>query len=571
MKNVFKYLRPYVWRMALGLSIKLFGSVMDLFLPMILAHMIDEVAPTGNAGMIYAWGVVMIICAIIAVVGNVTANRMASGVARDCTRRLRHDLFTKILYLSCTQSDHLTVPSMVSRLTSDTYNVHSFISMMQRMGVRAPLLLIGGLTLTFILDPVLALVQVAMLPLICLIVYFVSKNGIPLFNRMQKSVDELVRIVRENASGIRVIKALSKTEYERNRFDKVNSEVAVREQKANLIMSISNPTINFLLNAGLVLVIIVGAFRVDAGLAKPGKITAFLTYFTIILNAMLSVTRIFVMYSRASASADRINEVLNLPSDMPLSPADHRDTEYHIEVEDLCFSYNKISNDIEHVSFRLKRGQTLGVLGSTGSGKTTLVALLLRFYDADFGSIRIDGDDIRSIPSEKLHAMFGVAFQNDVLLADSLRENIAFGREMGDDTVLRAAETAQAMEFIAGFEDSFEHPLTIRGANLSGGQRQRVLVSRALAGNPKILILDDSSSALDYKTDARLRSAIAKCGGLTSIIVAQRISSVRNADVILVLDEGKVVGCGKHEELMKRCDLYRETAQFQMGGDENEN
>lgn len=301
MKKIFQYLRPYAGRMAGGLVIKFTGSIMDLFLPWILSYIIDVIVPLKNVQLVFLWGGVMVLCAVIALVANIIANRMASKVAQKTTQTLRHDLFAKISSLSCSQVDGFSIPSLESRLTSDTYNIHQMIGMMQRLGVRAPILLLGGIIVTLALEPVLALVLIATLPIIGFTIYIISKKGIPLYTRQQAGVDAMVRTVRENVSGIRVIKALSKTEYETGRFSGVNAELVRREKKAGVTMALTNPIMNLVLNTGLTLVIVVSAFRVNAGLTTPGTTLAFLTYFTIILNAMLSITRMFVMFSKGSA------------------------------------------------------------------------------------------------------------------------------------------------------------------------------------------------------------------------------------------------------------------------------
>ena len=569
MKRIFPYLRPYLPRISLGLAIKFTGTIMDLLLPWILSYMIDDVVPLKEVPRIVFWGGAMVACAAVALITNIVANRMASWVAQHTTEALRHDLFSKISHLSCGQIDSFSIPSLESRLTSDTYNVHQMIGMMQRLGVRAPILLIGGIFITLMLEPVLALILIAVLPLIALVIYGVSKKGIPLYTRLQQGVDAMVRTVRENVTGIRVIKALSKTDYEKERFSSVNSEVVRREKTAGITMALTNPLMNLFLNVGLTVVIIVGAVRVDSGLTQPGKILAFLTYFTIILNAMLSITRMFVMLSKGTASAERIREVLDTPEDLALLPSDDMDGAYHIIFDRVTFSYQKKEANLRDISFRLKRGERLGIIGATGCGKSTIVSLLMRLYDADAGEIRIGGQRVEAIPPEVLHTKFGVVFQNDILFADTIAENIDFGRGLSREQIEKAAACAQAMEFIQSLPDGFEHRLTAKGTNLSGGQKQRLLIARALAGDPEILILDDSSSALDYKTDSLLRQALAReYPGVTTIVIAQRVSSILHADHILVLEEGRELGYGTHPELMESCELYREISRSQMGGGE---
>lgn len=551
---------------------KFTGTIVELALPMILSFMIDDVVPTGDKNGIYLWGGVMLLCSVVALLGNTTANRMASKVARDTTETLRSALFARITTLSSRQVDHFTIPSLESRLTSDTYNVHQMLGRIQRLGVRAPILLIGGILITVSLEPVMALVLIAVLPLITIVVLGVSRRGIPLYTALQEAIDRMTRIVREDAQGIRVIKALTREESEKQRYANANTDLTKKERSASLTMAISNPLMNLFMNLGLVGVILVGAARVHYGYSEPGIILAFMTYFTMISNAMLSITRVFIFASRGAASAGRIAEVLDAPHDMNTLPerdgARPTDPTAAIEFQDVTFSYNGKKNDLESINFSLKKGGTLGIIGPTGSGKSTLIQLMMRFYDPTSGAVLIDGRDVRTYPPEQLAGKFGCAFQSDFLFADSIAENIDFGRDLPETQLQHAAQCAQAAPFIAEKEGELAHALTIKGANLSGGQKQRLLISRALAGNPEILVLDDSSSALDYATDAALRQSIREnyAGRTTSVIVAQRVSSVRHADLILVLEEGRITGAGKHEELLASCPLYREISDSQMGG-----
>ena len=428
MKGIFPYLKPYVPRMSVGVLTKFLGTVVELLIPWMLSYILDNIVPLKDTKRVLIWGLYMAICAVLALLMNIYANRVAASVARDTTRAVRHDLFKKISYLSCRQIDEFSIPSLESRLTTDTYNVNQVIGMMQRMGIRAPILLIGGICITMTMEPVLTLVMISVLPFITLVVWLVSRKGIPMYGYLQKGIDMMVRTVRESIAGIRVIKALSKVEQEKEHFAQVNAEVVRRESRAAIRMGITNPMMNLLLNIGLTLVILVGAYRVNEGSTQPGVIIAFLSYFTIILNAMLTVTRMFVMYSRASASAGRIQEVLETPEDMELTDEPKKNEEEHIVFENVSFSYkNKSVKNIDNISFKLKKGETLGIIGATGSGKTTIINLLMRLYEKDAGSIRINGQEVSSIPPHELHTKFGVVFQNDVLFADTVRENIDFG------------------------------------------------------------------------------------------------------------------------------------------------
>lgn len=565
MKKILTYVNPYLPYIIFEFFIKFTGTIMDLFLPWFLSYIIDDVVPTKNVHSVYFYGGLMIICAAIAIIFNIIANRMSIKVSRDITKQIRHDLFEKISFLSSHQIDKFTIPSLISRLTSDTYNVHQMIDRIQRLGVRAPILLLGGIMVTLTLDPVLTLILIFILPLLALVVYFVSRKGVSLYTETQAATDKLVRKIQENMSGIRIIKALSKTEYEAEKFDEVNNDVVKKDQKASILISITNPIMNLLLNTGLTLVIIVGAYRVNSGLTQPGKIIAFLSYFAIILNALMMVTRLFVLYSKGAASANRISEVFDSPEEMTIAQPELKPSEYHIEFKNVYFSYNKVQNNLTSISFALKRSETLGIIGATGSGKSTIINLLLRFYDVDSGEILISGRDIKSIPSEILHTKFGVVFQNDFLFADTIRENIDFGRSIPDEKIEAATEYAQA-GFIKEKDGGLDLKLTVKGANLSGGQKQRLLIARALAANPEILVLDDSSSALDYLTDAALRKALHQnFNNTTTIIIAQRVSSIMNSEKIMMLDEGNIIGFGSHEELLLTCESYREIYNAQMG------
>ena len=565
MKKLLHYIRPHLPVMSLQFLVKFGGTITELLLPWMLSIILDDIVPTKDMKKIYLWGGLMILCATLALIGNVIANRMATKTSRDITEEIRHDLFERVSYLSSSQTDRFTNPSLISRLTTDTYNVHQMVDRMQRLGVRAPILLLGGIIVTLTLEPVLTLILIGILPLLGLVVWYVPRRGIPLYTETQTALDRLVRKVQEYMTGIRVIRALSKSEYEKERFDEANREMIKKEQRAGILMAVTNPAMNMLLNIGLTSVIVVGAFRVNAGFTQPGKIIAFLSYFTIILNALMMVSRLFVMYSKGAASAKRIAEVLDTPEEMETGACDHKPSEYHVEFKDVCFSYNKVQNNLTDISFGLRSGETLGIIGPTGSGKSTIINLLLRFYDVDSGEIRISGDKIDGIAPELLHTKFGVVFQNDFLFADTIRENIEFGRSLADEQVKTAAAAAQA-DFIYEKEGGFSSMLTAKGTNLSGGQKQRLLIARALAASPKILLLDDCSSALDYKTDAALRRALGhNFGNTTTIIVAQRISSIIGADKIMVLDEGRIIGYGSHNELLDICESYREIYEAQMG------
>lgn len=568
MRRMISYLAPYKLRMLRGVSIKILGTVSELLIPFLLTYILEHVIVTMETPRIIVYGGVMILCSVGACVGNVTANRMAAGVTADFSIEMRRDLFAKILYLSASDTDRFTVPSLESRITSDTYNVQNFVGMMQRMGIRAPILLLGGVAITLFMDRALSLVMIATMPLIFLTVYSVARRGVPLYTKVQKSTDDMIRVVREDVLGVRVIKALSKNDYENRRYDNFNRALTKQECHAGVIMNAVNPIMTLLMNLGIAGVIAVAAYRVANGTSSAATVIAFTQYFTLISMALMSLSRMFIMYTKCAASARRISAVLDTPDSFPVTEDDGRgDISCEISFDKVSFSYLGKKPNLEDITLNVPKGGTLGIIGATGSGKSTFVKLLLRFYDTDSGTIRIRGRKISSYTQKELTALFGVALQNDFLYADTIKENICFGRDIPEEQIYRAAKIAQAHDFISAMPEGYDHMISAKGTNLSGGQRQRILIARAIAANPEILILDDSSSALDYKTDASLRQALKESmQDSTVITVAQRVSSVKNCDQIIVLDDGKIIGRGRHEELMENCTEYRQISDSQMGG-----
>lgn len=565
MERLGKYIKPHVWAIILALGIKFVATYMELWIPSLMEILLrSETAAAGYQTLLF-YGGLMILCAGAAFVLNVTANRMTAFTSGKIIKKLRHDLYEKLQRLSARQMDGLTVSSAESRLTSDTYNINVLLTRIQRMGIRAPIMLIGGIIMLVGMDVQLAMILMALLPLISMVVYFVSKKSMPFYTRQQENLDQVVRVMQENITGIRVIKALSKTEYEKKRFAKANQELSDIGQKAGMITSITGPVSSVVMNLGLTAVVVIGAFRVNQGAIEGSVIIAALQYFVMILNAMMGITRIFIMLNKGQASARRVAEVLELPEEQTVEPTGTpEENPPHIAFRDVSFSYTGVDKNIDSLSFSLEHGQTLGILGGTGSGKSTILNLLLRMYDPDAGQILIDGQDIKTIPTQKLREKFGVVFQNDFVTGGTIAGNIRFFRELPDEAVERAARCAQ-MDFIAEKEGGMDAEVLFRGNNLSGGQKQRLLIARALAAEPEILVLDDASSALDYQTDSNLRKALrAHYRSTTTVLVTQRVSSLRHADLILVLSDGCVIGWGNHQQLMDSCEEYRLIAQTQM-------
>ncbi|MCC8101687.1 MAG: ABC transporter ATP-binding protein/permease [Clostridiales bacterium] len=604
MKFMLSYLKRYRWMVAAGISLKILGTVLELLIPYVLEYMIDEVAPTERMSLVLVWGAVMLALAAATRFASVTANRLSVKSAKSATYEIRRDLFWHSLNLSGNQTDQFGLPSLTSRMTSDSYNVQSFLQSGQAVGVRAPIMLVGGIAITMTMDVGLASILCVMAPIMLIVTVSVSMYGIPLYDKVQQSVDEIVRIMRENITGIRVVKALSKEDYERRRFGAANETMTRRERKAGVVMALPGPLMTMALNIGLTLVVIIGAIRVNNGVTKPGVILAFLTYFNMILMGVMGLNRVFMMLSKATASAKRIEAVIVQPEGLaafPEAQAAHTDQKCFILFDHVSFHYGEASGkpddvkqtstagmaasakmkqteppvqavhdgiqmSISELSFAMKKGGSLGIIGATGCGKTTVINLLMRFYDPTEGHVFVDGKDVRTYEKDDLRRKFGVVFQNDVIFAESLAKNIDFGRSVDEEGIRTAAANARAQEFIEAYDDTYQHQAAIHGANLSGGQKQRVLIARALAAHPEILVLDDASSALDYKTDAALRKVIREeYRDTTTIVVAQRISSIMSLDDIIMLEEGDVIGHGTHEELMASCPKYREIYHTQMG------
>ena len=553
----------------LTMVIKFIGTFLELLIPYVLEYIIDVVAPTKSLKMVLVWGGVMIVLAILCRLFNKTANQRAVTSASKNIYRLRQDLFEKTIYLSSDVIDKITLPSLISRLTSDSYNILSFMQSSQTLGVRAPILLLGGFIVTFSMDRGMAMILAVMAPLIIAIVVFISRKGIPLYTTVQKKLDEVVRIMRENISGIRVIKALGKEKRESHHFEMADKDMEKSEIKAGFTMALPASIVKVFMNIGLVLVVIIGAVRVSEGTMKPGVILAFLSYFQMIMMGVLTLNRFFLMMSKANASSMRIKDTMDSISSLSITEEEsgnEKAKEGYIVFDDVSFSYNGSSNAVSHISFSLERGKTLGIIGGTGSGKSTIINLMMRFYDPQKGNIFVDGKNIKSYELPSLRRHFGVVFQNDFIFHDTISSNIKMGRNISDEDMKKAAENAMAAEFIERYEEGYEHYSAIHGAAFSGGQKQRLLISRALSGDSPVIVLDDSSSALDYHTDSMVRKNILSNHKSSSlVIVAERVSAVMNADEILVLHNGEIIGRGRHDHLMESCDEYRDIYQTQMG------
>lgn len=572
---IWSYLKKYRKRIIFGTTIKLlFGTVTELFLPYLLAGLLDNVVPARNIKMIYIYGGLMMLAAITCWLANIFANRLSSWTSAQVIEKMRKDLFSHIMFLSVKQIDDFTVPSLESRITSDTYNVHRFITIVQRAGVRAPMLFLGGIFFCFIQNIKLALILVILLPPIIFVLFRFSKTSFPLFKNVQHKLDCMTRIVRENISGIRIIRVMNRTDSEKIRFKESSDEVSKAEEKAVLFTAKTNPLINLILYFGITLVILAGAFMVNSGEISSGIIISFLSYFMQITNSLLTLNRIFLIYNKAASSAARIEKVLKTQNKIHNNEIktfrgidEHAET--IIEFKNVNFSYNLYGgkNTLSDISFSIKTGETIGIIGATGSGKSTILKLLLGLYDSYSGGIYWHGQKLCPPIIAEMRDKVSVVFQNDFLYSASILENITFGEKFCNSKIEQAIQTAQAADFINKKGGLAYKPAT-KASDLSGGQKQRLLISRALLREPELLILDDATSALDYETDAKFRRALMEYlenKKTAMIIAAQRISSIKNADKIIVLQNGKIIHSGTHNQLLSECSVYSEIYKNQMG------
>jgi len=558
MKLILKILKPYKKILGFTLTLKALGAGVDLIIPWLISIIIGFVKMGNNSTKeIIIYSMVMILVSIIGLVFNIISNRRSEYISANAVMSLRNDLFNQILSLDASNVDKLSTPSIISRMTSDTYNIYQSTAGLQRIGVRAPILLLTGIIISIIISPIISLVILLLLPLIIFISLKISKKSIKLFNDVQLKQDDIIRVVRENINGARVVKALNTRDIESARFNVANEANYNSSLKATYAISITKPIMDIIMNVGLTLTILLGAIllKYDVFSVKVEMILTFVTNFTIILNAMLIITRIFTLISRAQASARRIEEILNTKNEI-VSGADlvKENKDEFIRFNNVSFSYNKKINNLSDISFTLNKGESLGIVGPTGSGKTTLINLLMRFYDVDSGNILIYGNDLKNLNLRKWRKKVGISLQQDNVFSYTLKENITFERSIeNEDDYNLALDVAQA-----NFVLEEEKTLSQKGKNISGGQRQRLLLARSLVNKPELLILDDAASALDFETERKFRHSLEeKYPNITKIIISGRTSSVASCDKILVIEDGVISASGTHNELIKTSAFYK--------------
>ena len=589
MIKLLKNLKPYTL-LIIGVIVFVFlQSLSELYLPTLMSDIVDIGVVKGDINYIIRTGGWMILFAVLAMISSVLGSYLAAKVATGFGRDLRTKVFAKVESFSLEEFDEKGTASLIIRTTNDITQIQRLVLTMLRMFLRAPLIFIGGIIMAVSKDAKLSLVFVLILPILSIIIFFVAKKSMSLFKSMQIKLDKLNLVLREYLTGIRVIRAFNREVYEKKKFHKANLNLTETAIKVNKLMAILMPLMILILNLTIVVIIWFGSIRIDSGGMQVGDLMAFIQYASRIMFSLIMLSMMFIMLPRAAVSANRINEVLEVKPKIkdPMISKDNKleienglisesyrsekDKRGYLEFDKVSFCYQGAEEPVlENISFSANPGELTAIIGSTGSGKSTLINLIPRFYDVTSGRILADGVDIRELTQERLRAKIGLVPQKAVLFTGTIAENISFGNNnLSRDEIIRAAEIAQAAEFISTMKQGYDSPIAQGGTNLSGGQKQRLAIARALAKHPEIYIFDDSFSALDFKTEAKLRVAIKKeIKNATALIIAQRVTTVMDADQIIVLDEGKIVGIGKHQELIKTCKVYREIVASQLSEEE---
>ena len=563
-----RFLKQFKKEVLIGPVFKLTEAVFELIVPLVMAQIIDVGIANGDRGYVLRMGGVMVLLGLVGLGCALICQYCAARASQGFGTVLRSEMFRHINTLSHGEIDQIGTPSLITRITNDVNQLQLAVAMLIRLVVRAPFLVIGATVMALLLDWKLACIFFVAAPLMALVLYLVMSRSIPFYRIIQKKLDRISLITRENLSGVRVIRAFSRQEKEKERFAQASEDQMSTSIAVGRISALLNPLTSAIINLAIAAVIWFGGFRVDAGGMTQGEVIAFVNYLNQILLAMIVVANLVVIFTKAAASATRVDEVLELH---PLivnrvsRPAQEVEGSPEIAFDAVSFAYPDAgAYSLSDISFTVARGQTLGIIGGTGCGKSTLVNLIPRFYEVSQGSLKVDGVDVRDYPMEQLRGKMGIVPQRAVLFSGTLRQNMQWRKQDAtDEEIWQALETAQAASFVRKMPDGLDSVILQGGKNLSGGQKQRLTIARALVGEPEILILDDSASALDFATDAALRQAIAKFSAergnrMTTIIVSQRANTVRYADQIVVLDDGKAAGIGTHEQLLESCQTYRE-------------
>lgn len=569
MLKLSRYLRPYAAPIALVLGLIFLQSLSELYLPTLMADIVDTGIAKGDVVYILRVGGIMLLVALGGVACSVVASWFSAQVGMGYGRDLRRLVFTHVEGFSLHEFDRVGTPSLITRTTNDITQVQTFAMVLMRMMIMAPIMAIGGVIMAFQKDARLTWVLGVAIPLLAAIIILIASRGLPLFRAIQAKIDRINLVMREGLTGVRVVRAFDRVDHQKERFDDANRDLTATSITVNKIMALLFPLMMLVMNFTTVAIIWFGAKRINIGEMQVGSLMAFLQYAIQILFSVLMVSFLFVMLPRASVSAGRIHEVLAIEPEIRDRPQTRTAEEERgfIEFRNVTFSYPGAEEPaIRNISFSAGPGEVTAIIGGTGAGKSTIVNLIPRFYDVDSGSVLVDGVDIREMEQESLRAKLGFVPQRAVLFNDSIASNIRYGREDAtDEEVAGAAQIAQAKGFILEMQDGFQSVVAQGGTNLSGGQKQRLAIARALVRKPEIYVFDDTFSALDFRTDADLRAALRKeTADATVIIVAQRVNTIMDADRIIVLDDGEVVGQGTHRELIRTCEVYREIVASQL-------
>ena len=571
MRKLFSYLKPYWKAASLAPLLMMVEVVTDLLQPILMANIIDRGIAVGDVDYIIRTGILMVGIAIIGLAGGFGCI-IASGIAsQSYGADLRSALFKKIQSFSFANLDRFKTSSLITRMTNDVTQVQNIVLMSLRIMVRAPLLSIGGIIMTVSINPRLASILFIAIPILAFVLVIVARKGFPLFSAVQARLDRVNDVMRENLAGIRVVKAFVRSDLEKDRFRTANEALMEVTVKASRIMALTMPFIMLIMHLSIVAIIWFGGIQVNNGQMQVGEVVAFISYMTQILFSLMMVAFISIMFSRAKASADRIQEVLETEVDLKDLFGENSGfiEQGRVVFENVSFRYSDAKGEplLKNISFTAEPGQTIAILGGIGSGKSTLVSLIPRLYDVTEGAVLIDGQNVRNIPLELLRSSVGFVLQESILFTGSIRENLRWGKEDAtDEEIERAARMAQAHEFIMDFPEGYDTLLGQRGVNLSGGQKQRLAIARAILKEPPILILDDSTSAVDLGTESRIQAALNQMRRKPTIfVIAQRISSVMDADKILVLEDGRIAAEGVHQQLLETSGIYQDIYQSQMG------
>ena len=574
MKSLFAYMKDYKKECVLGPLFKLLEASFELMVPLVMAAVIDVGIANGDRGYIGRMCLVMAALGVIGLVCSITAQFFAAKASVGVAAKLRHALFAHIQELSFTEMDTAGTATLITRMTSDINQVQNGLNLALRLLLRSPFVVFGAMVMAFTIDVPAALVFVVAIPLLAVVVFGVMLWTMPRYKKVQAGLDRVLGNTRENLTGVRVIRAFGREEAETGRFETENNALTKLQEHVGRVSALMNPVTYVIINLATVVLIWVGAVRVDTAIITQGAVVALINYMSQILVELIKLANLIINITKALACASRVQGVLDTESSMEAPQALSNVVEQNQErvtFRNVALTYQGAgAASLSGLSFSVKPGETVGVIGGTGSGKSSLVNLIPRFYDATQGDVLVDGHNVRDYPLASLREKVGVVPQRAVLFTGTIRDNLKWGKpDATDEELWQALETAQARDFVEEKPGGLDEPVSQGGKNFSGGQRQRLTIARALVRKPEILILDDSASALDFATDARLRKAIRQMeGGPTVFIVSQRASSIRYADKIIVLDDGEAVGIGTHEELLKHCEVYREIFESQFQREE---